>query len=153
LNPLGLRHADPVMVARTQFAKLGLFHAQTSGVEFRELQSFTDAFSAVAAMEGRAWTWLADGEASRLSGQAVTADFLRVFGERPALGRFFVAEDGEYNVVLSENVWRSRFGADPSVVNRTMVLDGRSHAIIGVAPDSFRVPARAQIWTPLKLDP
>ena len=46
------------MVARTQFAKLGLFHAQASGVEFRELQSFTDAFAAVAAMEGRDWTWL-----------------------------------------------------------------------------------------------
>src|SRR5881397_769432 len=81
MNPLGLRHADPVMVARTQFAKLGLFHAQASGVEFRELQSFTDAFAAVAAMEGRDWTWLADGEASRLVGQAVTADFFRVFDE------------------------------------------------------------------------
>jgi predicted permease len=153
LNPLGLRHADPVMVARTQFAKLGLFHAQTSGVEFRELQSFTDAFSAVAAMEGREWTWLADGEASRLVGQAVSADFFRVFDEHPALGRFFAAEDSEYNVVLSDDVWRSRFGADASVVSRTIVLNGRSYAIIAVAPDSFRFPARAQIWIPLKLDP
>jgi predicted permease len=153
LNPLGLRHADPVMVARTQFAKLGLFHAHTSGVEFRELQSFTDTFSAVAAMEGREWTWLADGEASRLVGQAVTADFFRAFGEHPTLGRFFAADDGEYNVVLSGDVWRSRFGADASAVRRTIVLDGRSYAIIGVAPDSFRFPARAQIWIPLKLDP
>ena len=53
-------------------------------MEFREVQSLTEAFSAVAAMEGRAWTWLVDDEASRLVGQAVTPDFFRVFGEYPA---------------------------------------------------------------------
>ena len=153
LNPLGLRDADRVMVARTQFAKLGLFHAPVSGVEFREIQSFTDTFSAAAAAEGRAWTWLADGEASRLVGQAVTAEFFRVFGEHPALGRFFTAEDSEYNVVLSDGVWRSRFGADPSAVGRTMMLSGRSYAIAGVAPATFRFPTQTQIWAPLKLDP
>jgi predicted permease len=153
LNPLGLRHAGRVMAARTQFAKLGLFHAPASGVEFRELQSFTDTFSAAAAMEPRQWTWLANGEAFRLVGQAVTADFFSVFSERPALGRFFSADDGDYNVVLSDAVWKSRFGADPSVVSRSMVLNGKSYAVVGVAPPSFRFPARTQIWIPLTLDP
>src|SRR5436189_1005819 len=64
LNPLGLRHADPVMAARTQYAKLQLFHSETSGVEFREIQEMTDAFSAAAAMEGRAWTLMSDGQPS-----------------------------------------------------------------------------------------
>src|SRR5436190_9924772 len=62
LNPLGLRQADRVMAVRTQFVKLHLFHAETSGVEFREVQSLTDVFSAAAAIEGRAWTWLFDDQ-------------------------------------------------------------------------------------------
>ena len=140
LNPLGLRSADRVMVARTQFVKLGLFHAHTSGVEFREIQSFTDAFSAVAAIEPRAWTWLANGEAFRLVGQAATAGFFTVFDEHPGLGRFFRAEDSERSVVLSDAVWKSQFGADPSVVSRSMVLDGNAYAIIGVAPRASASP-------------
>lgn len=153
LNPLGLRHADTVMVARTQVAKLQLFHAEASAVEFREIQSLTDAFSAAAAMEGRAWTLLADGEASRLVGQAVTPDFFRVFGEYPASGRFFTPEDNDCNVVLSDALWRSRFGADPSVIGRALTLDNKPYRIVGVAPAGFRFPAQAQVWTPLVLQP
>jgi hypothetical protein len=153
LNPLGLRDADKVMVARTQFAKLQLSHAEASGVEFREIQSLADVFSAAAATEGRAWTWLADGEASRLLGQAVTPDFFRVFGEHPSSGRFFMTEDNDRNVVLSDGLWRSRFGADPSAVGRAMMLDNQPYRIVGVAPAGFRFPAQAQLWTPLLLEP
>ena len=153
LNPLGLPHADRVMAVRIQFARLQLFHAETSGVEFREVQSLTEAFSATAAMEARAWTWLVDDEASRLVGQAVTPDFFRVFDEYPAMGRFFTSEDDEFCVVLSEGLWRTRFGGDPSTVGRTMMLDNRPYRIVGIAPAGFRFPARAQLWTSLVLAP
>jgi predicted permease len=153
LNPLGLRQADRVMAVRTQFVKLQLFHAETSGVEFREVRSLTEAFSAVAAMEGRSWTWLVDDEASRLVGQAVTPDFFGVFGEYPANGRFFTPEDNEFCVVLSEGLWRTRFGADPSAVGRTMMLDNRPYRVVGVASGGFRFPAQTQLWTPLVLEP
>src|SRR5438067_8198090 len=153
LNPLGLRQADRVMAVRTQFVTLHLFHAETSGVELREMQSLTDVFSAVAAMEGRAWTWISDDEASRLVGQAVTPDFFRVFGEYPSSGRFFTSEDKELSVVLSDRLWRTRFGADRSAVGRTMWLDKEPYRIVGVAPAGFRFPTDAQVWTPLLLEP
>src|SRR5436309_8955643 len=75
LNPLGLRHADKVMVARVRLDAIRMRHAPVSGVEFREVQSMTDAFSAVAAMEGRMWTSQSNGQPMRLAGQAVTPDF------------------------------------------------------------------------------
>ena len=152
LNPLGLRHADNVMVARVGYEKLQMRHAQTSGVEFREIQSMTDIFSAATAMEGRAWTLQSGGEATRLVGQAVTPDFFRVFGEYPAMGRFFTPED-DNSVVLSDLLWRTQFGADPSVVGRVMMLDNRPYHIVGVALATFRFPAQAQAWTPLRLEP
>jgi len=153
LNPLGLRQADRVMAVRTQFVKLNLFQAEASGVEFREMQSLPEVFSAVASMEGRAWTWLSNDEASRLVGQAVTPDFFNVFGEYPGTGRFFTAEDDEFSVVLSDGLWRARFGADPSAVGRTMWLEKKPYRIVGVAPAGFHFPPNAQLWTRLPLEP
>jgi hypothetical protein len=113
----------------------------------------TDAFSAAAAVEGRAWTLLADGQPSRLVGDAVTPDFFRVFGEYPAMGRFFTPEDNHFFVILSDALWRSQYGADPAAVGRSMMLDNKSYRIVGVAPAGFRFPAQAQLWVPLILEP
>ncbi len=73
LNPSGMRHTGRVMVARVD--KLHMRHSTDSGVEFREIQSMTDAFSAVAATEGRTWSYEPGGQTTRLLGQAVTLDF------------------------------------------------------------------------------
>src|SRR6266568_5411402 len=128
LNPLGLRYADKVMVARVRLDTIQMRHAPVSGVELQEVQSMTDAFSSVAAMEGRVWTSQSNGEPARVAGYAVTADFFRVFGEQPAIGRFFAPEDRELeSVVLSHTLWQSQFGGDPSVLGRVMLLDDKPH--------------------------
>jgi putative ABC transport system permease protein len=152
LNPLGLRHADRVVVARVRIDRLQMRHIQSSGVEFREIQSMTDAFSAAAAMEGRYWMGQVDGQPTRLLGQAVTPDFFRVFGARPGLGRFLTPEDRE-SVVLSLAFWQSQFGGDPTAIGRKLMLDDKPYRIVGVAPADFRFPANAQVWTSLYLDP
>ncbi len=152
LNPYGLRDAGRVQVATVRFESLNMRDANTSGVEFRELQSMSDVFSAVATQEGRSWTAEVAGEPVRLLGRAVTPDLFRVFGTQPLAGRFFTAEDRE-SVVLSHGLWRSGFGADPSVIGGVLMLDGKPHRIVGIAPERFRYPADAQIWTPLILSP
>ena len=151
-NPLGLRDVGKVMVARVRLDKIQMRHAPTSGVEFREVQTMTDAFSSVAAVENRAWTSQSGSEAQRLVGKAVTPEFFRVFGEQPSLGRFFNNEDRE-SVVLSHALWQTQFGGDPSVVGRILILDDRPHRIVGVAPMTFRFPVEAQAWIPLLLTP
>jgi predicted permease len=152
LNPLGLRHADRVVVARVRIDKIHMRHVQTSGVEFREIQSMTDAFSAVGAEEGRYWTARVGGEPTRLLGQGVTPDFFRVFGVHPELGRFFTPEDRE-SVVLSYRFWKSQFGGDPSAIGRSLILDDTPYRIVGVAPADFRFPLSNQVWTSLYLNP
>lgn len=152
LNPLGLRDADRLMTLRVRFEKLGLRHAEDSGVEFREAQAMTDVFSATAAMEGRAWTLQSNGSAARVMGRAVTPEFFRVFGQQPALGRFFSPEDRE-SVVLSHPFWKAEFGSDASVLGRALLLDGTPYRIVGVTSPAFHFPANAQVWTPLTLSP
>jgi putative ABC transport system permease protein len=152
LNPLGMRDTGRVLAATVRLDKLQMRHASTSAAEFRDLQSMPDAFEAVAASEGRAWTSRVNGEPMRLLGQAVTPDYFAVFGEKPRAGRFFSTDDREA-AVLSHRLWQAQFGGDPSVLGRAIMLDGQPHRIVGIAPPSFRFPADAQLWTPLVLTP
>lgn len=150
LNPLGMRNTKDVMVARVNIDGLRMRHAPDSGVEFRELHDMRDTFSAVAAIEGRSWTYQAGGQAVRLLGRAVTPEFFQVFGVAPALGRFLTADDHE-SVVLSYEMWQTQFGGDAGTIGRAMLLDGVPYRIVGVAPKEFRFPAEAAAWTPLML--
>jgi predicted permease len=150
LNPLGLRNSSQVMAARVRIEKVNMRHAPDSGVEFREIQAMRDAFQAVAASEARSWTSQVGEEANRLLGSAVTPEFFTVFGERPALGRFFTADDRE-SVVLSDGFWKTAFGASRDVLGQVLVLDEKPYRIVGVASPEFRFPTTAQAWTPLVL--
>lgn len=152
LNPIGLRHSDRVMVARVTVDKFNMRHVQTSGVEYREIRDMKDTFQYVAAIEGRWWTSEMGGEAVRVIGRAVTPSFFDVFGELPALGRFFNPDD-QFSVVLSHAFWQTAFGHDPNVLGRVLILDDKPYRIVGVAPVEFHFPVNAQVWVPLTLTP
>jgi putative ABC transport system permease protein len=98
------------------------------------------------------------GTSERISGGSLSPAVFPMLGATPALGRFFREEEAVQGasavVVLSDVMWRSRFGADPQVVGRTIEVGGRNHEVIGVAPRWFYFPDRdAQLWTPYVLPP
>jgi predicted permease len=89
-----------------------------------------------------------------------SANFLEMLGVRPALGRRFRPEEDTtghgYAVILTDSVWRSHFGGDASIVERSITLDGAAYTVVGVLPASFRMPGglngfsvRSQIFIPL----
>ena len=91
----------------------------------------------------------ADGIPETVSRQWVTAGFFDVLGIKPILGRGFLSADDVQRVnvaALSEGFWRTRFGADPSIVGRSVRLDGASYRIVGVFPDQIQVFGRTGIW-------
>src|SRR5262245_61741872 len=92
------------------------------------------------------------GEPERLKGGAVTVNYLDVFGVKPALGRTFAADEDQPGrdrvVVLSHALWARRFGADPGILNRTIMLDGLQVTVIGVMPPQFQYPTGVEIWKP-----
>ncbi len=88
-----------------------------------------------------------------VDGARVGADYFAMFGVQPALGRTFLAEEdtpGRGDVVmLSDGLWRRRFGADPSVVGREVRLDGRPHRVVGVMPASLDYAVFGEeLWLP-----
>jgi predicted permease len=89
----------------------------------------------------------------------VTTEFFDVLRASPQIGRGFLAKEGEPGsdnvVVLGNNLWRQRLGADPQILGKTVQLDGVGRTVIGVMPAGFDFPFHAEVWTPLgvRLDP
>jgi predicted permease len=93
----------------------------------------------------------------RIRGFAASANFFPTLGVTPAFGRFFTPDSHvfgkHHEAILSDSLWRNRFGADPSVIGRQVQIDGEPAVVVGVAPPGFSFPDGAQAWTPLAFDP
>jgi predicted permease len=97
------------------------------------------------------------GEPTILKGAQSTASFFDVLHARPALGRLYSKADESLSamrvIVLSHATWRSRFGADSSIVNHTVTMDGVPRTVIGVMPAEFDTPADVAFWLPVRFGP
>jgi putative ABC transport system permease protein len=91
-----------------------------------------------------------DGEPDRIDGATITSNFMSVLGASAQLGRTFQSEDDEHQdrslVLISDGLWRRRFGADQNVVGRTITIDETSHTIVGVMGRGFQFPERSDLW-------
>jgi hypothetical protein len=86
----------------------------------------------------------------------VSADFFQTLGSSPILGRALLPEENQpgrdHVAVISHNLWQRRFGADPSMIGRTISLDQAKHTVVGVMPPDFQMPNECEVWTPLVFD-
>jgi putative ABC transport system permease protein len=125
---------------------------------YRELVARTRSFESMTVMRPVQPTLTGVAEPERLDGQFVSADFFRVLGVRPALGRNFETSDDQPNspfvVIISDGLWRRRFSADPTIVGRQIKLSDVPVTVIGVLPRGFEnvLSPAAEIWSPLKYD-
>jgi len=94
----------------------------------------------------------------RFDGQRVTARYFQVLGVSPTIGRDFQESDDRLNgpnvAILSDALWRRRFGGDRAIVGRQITLDGNSYSVIGVMPGGFEnvLAPHAELWAPLQYD-
>jgi putative ABC transport system permease protein len=127
-----------------------------SPANYLDWRSQSHTFAALAAYRGGSLTWTGQQEPEALTAATVAGDFFSVLAVRPLLGRVFAPGEEEPGhddvVILSQALWQSRFGSDPQVLGRELVLDGRRHTVVGVMP-ALRVaawyPATVQVWKPL----
>ncbi|HEV2689877.1 MAG TPA: ABC transporter permease [Bryobacteraceae bacterium] len=96
-----------------------------------------------------------EGDAERVPGATISDGVFRVLGVKPLLGRLFTREEdvpkGASVVVLGEELWRRRYGADPGILGRTIGIGSTRRTVIGVMPSSFHFPERAELWLPLQI--
>jgi len=120
-------------------------NSNTGYRDFLDWQQQNSVFDAMAiSPETGGYTLTGQGEPQRMTGGATTADFLRVLGVQPVVGRFFTADEDKPGAapvaVLTYATWRQRFNGDAAVVGRTMTLNGQAFTVIGVLPRGFAYP-------------
>ncbi len=135
-----------------------------SVAEFVEIRERTRTLEQVAFAEHLDMQLTGNGEPARVFAARVTASFLALLGVDPSRGRTFLGEDNQPGraptVILTDAFWRSRMGADPGIVGRTLRLDGQPAEVVGVLPASFhfdyptlRIAEPVDIYVAYPLEP
>ena len=128
-------------------------------LNFRDWQARSHSFESLAGILRDERVLRRGTEPSRVSGSAVTHEFFEVLGVQPAAGRAINAGDEKPGsplvIVLSDGMWRRRFGADPAIVGRTSHFDDLTATVIGIMPDRFETLLPSEYWLPLSqvIDP
>jgi len=117
-------------------------------------RSQSNVFADIGAVQGRSLTLANVAEPERLEGSAITWNLFPMLGVKPALGRLIRAEEdkpgGDRVVLLSDGLWQRRFGRDPTIVGKTLMLNEIAHTVIGVMPPAFKFPEQSELWVPLR---
>ncbi len=153
IRPLPFQDPDRLVMVWTQFIQQDRLQGKLSEPELADLRE-SGAFSQLAAFATQKVNLTGAGEPQQVSAALVTPDLLSVLGQRPAVGRGFLPEEGRPGgraaVLLSQGFWQRQLGAAPGAVGRTLHLDGQPFEIVGVLPRDGRFPD-AEIWVPLTL--
>ena len=129
--------------------------SQVSPANFLEWQRQNTVFSDLATYRTVSYNLTGDGNPERLLAGRVSAGFFKTLGVGPILGREFSPEEDQLGrdkvVLISEGLWRRRFGSDASVIGKTLKLSGENFTVIGVMPASLRLPDQREreLWTPI----
>ena len=136
------------------------WNLEETGINYRaflEWREHARSFERMAIYQDLSFNLADDRGAVRIEGAKVTYDFAAVLGVEPIVGRMFTPDDDRPNappvVVISEGLWRDRFGRDPNVLTRTLKLHGVARSIVGVLPAAAEFPRPAQVWVPVAESP
>jgi putative ABC transport system permease protein len=151
--PLPYREPDRVVrIWETQLA-VGIDDFTASMPNFRSWQEQARGFSHLAALRSFALNLTDGGEPERLNGSGVSANLWDLLGIRPLAGRTFgSAEDGSSPppvAMISESLWKRRYGGERSVIGRTVSVNLVPHVIVGVAPQDVGFTTDIDLWLPL----
>ena len=139
LNPLPYSHSEQLVAV---YAKSpGVDQGPASYLNFLDWQRQTQTFASIAMYRNQDYNFSGRGEAERLSGYMISAEFFPTMGVNPVVGRTFRSEDDQVGaapvVILGGGLWERKFGSDPNIVGKSLILNGKAYSVVGVIPASF----------------
>ncbi|MFP5264634.1 MAG: ABC transporter permease [Blastocatellia bacterium] len=159
LKPLPFADPDRLVLLWHSYPALKL-DAPVSGKGFIDYKQQSDIFEEAGVATGWNVNLTESGEPERIQGRAVSAGFFPTLKVEAARGRLFSVEDDQPEhdrvVVLTDGLWKRRFGSDPSIVGKTLTLNGNSFTVIGVLPAGIQFDTLGQgveMYTPVALTP
>ena len=133
-----LPYAEPERIVRVLEKPPGGDHNGISTLNYLDWAQQNTVFQSIAAQTGGSVTLTGVDEPIQLRGMRVSAHYFDVFGISPALGRGFAAGEDEMGkdhvAVISHALWKAQFGGEPSVLGRTILLDGQPYTVVGILP-------------------
>ena len=157
-KPLAYPGAERLMFITSQFPTLNFSKFWISPPEYFDFKEHTRAFSDVAAYTTGAMNLSEGDRPERVNAAFVSASMFDVLGVRPLRGSVFTPEQDRPGadpvVVISHEIWQRAFGADPAIVGKAVMIQGRQRTVLGVMPPGFDLhDSKSQLWVPLGLDP
>ncbi len=159
LQPLPYPHADQLISVLEANAQQGI---KANGFSYRDFEALEQSgiFAEVAGADRHDLTLTGAGDPTVVTTVSVTPGMFSLLGVSPLQGRYLFPGDNKKGagavVLLSEGLWRTRFGADPNILGHSIHLDQRAFTVVGIMPGRFRVPIfglHQEIWIPLVQDP
>ena len=157
LRPLPFPHPERIVAIQNQYKAIGLDSAAASVPDYIDYRKQRHLFSEVAAIDTGDFNLTGVDRPERLQCGEATSGLFAVLGIQPILGRVFTyAEDqpGKNQVVLlTESLWKRRFGADPGVLGRTIHLNDKPYTVVGIVPSVLQWFAPLDAWIPTGFTP
>ena len=156
LNPLPYEHPEQLVAVYTHNADFE--HASISYPNFLDWQHDNHSFSALAAFREENFNLTGMGNAERLRAEMVSATFFPLLGVNPVAGRLFTEQEDQVGAapvaVISEGLWKRKFGAAPEAVGKSVALNGTLYTIVGVIPAGFHFQSgdfhtNSEVYTPV----
>ena len=161
LRPLPYQDPDRVVLMWSHWTNWS--KTWVSQGELVDYQEQARSLEHVAAFSPASYNLTGGGDPLRVRAAQVQPAIFAALGAKPIAGRLFTDDEDrpgqDHVVMLTEGLWRSQFGSDPSIVGRAIQLDGESYTVVGVLPATLRLPLDfasrtiTQIWVPLALGP
>jgi putative ABC transport system permease protein len=157
-HPLPFRNAERLALIRERQSEKGV-NAGVSYPAFRDWRERSNSFQELGALEPRGFNLSAGAEPESVSGALATAGFFRALSWQTVSGRGFTSDEerpgGARAVLISQRCWERRFGSDPGIVGRELVIDGETATVVGVLS---RLVGRSyyssyEVWMPLRMTP
>jgi putative ABC transport system permease protein len=169
VRPLPYQDPARLVLLWEQFATQGLDRIPVSAPEYNDFEKQFKSVEQIAVFDYTTFNLAAGGTPERISGAVVSPVLFPLLGADAIKGRTFAREEqGEGHddvIVISERLWNRRFNADPLLVGKTLVLNGRSYTVVGIMPKAFEFPIplfnvqggqfaeRVDIWKPIAFTP
>jgi len=151
LNPLP--YPQPEQLVTIHQSKPNFEQGAMPYPNFRDVQKQNQTFSAMAISRSFGFSLMGAGEPERVDARLVSAHFFSVLGLKPLLGRTFMLGEDESGagpvVLISENLWRRKFGSAEDILHKGITLDDKSYAVVGVIPASFTLTRGVDVYVPI----
>jgi predicted permease len=160
LKPLPYTNPEQLFTAFQANTQEGVAETGCSYLNFEEWRAQNHVFSEMAGTVAHQLTLTGRGEPAVVNTSVVTPELFALLDVKPLAGRMFFPQDGKQGappvVLISEDLWRGRFGADPKMLGTSINLDQRPFTVIGIIPSAFRTlffTTKQEVWIPLVQDP